>query len=72
MKVSSVNRHACLAMQCRGGGLAELETFCGVTDLPPPIQKLSFNKIQKAVRDAATTVLKTTTVWTELLTLSMH
>lgn len=33
-----MNRRVCLAMRCTGGGLAELQTFCGVMDLTLPVQ----------------------------------
>ena len=45
LSVHSVNCRAAFAMRCFGGDLAELETFCGVMDLPPPVQKCSHNLI---------------------------
>jgi hypothetical protein len=56
VKVSSVNRRAAFAMRCIGGDLAELETFCGIMDLPPPVRKSSYNQINKTLRDAACSV----------------
>lgn len=59
LKVSSVNRRACFAMRCTGGGRAELQTFCGVMALPPPVLKSSNHIIQKTVMKAATAVQDT-------------
>lgn len=56
LQISSVNRRACFAMRCLGGGLAELETFCGVMNMPHPVRKTSNNKIQRTVMEAATKV----------------
>ena len=38
-EINSVNQHAAFATCCIGGDLAELRTFCGVMDLPPPLKK---------------------------------
>lgn len=58
LSVHSVNRRATFAMRCIGGDLAELETFCGVMGLPPPVRKSSHNKINKTLEQAACTVQK--------------
>ena len=53
LSVSSINRKANFAMRCIGGGLAELQTFCGIVNLPPPVQKSTHNRINKTVEQAA-------------------
>ena len=45
-------------MRCMGGDLAELQTFYGVTDLPKPVSKVSFNKMNKTMNEAACSVQK--------------
>ncbi|XP_076468336.1 uncharacterized protein LOC143299096 [Babylonia areolata] len=40
-------------MRCICGGLAELQTFCGILNLPPPVQKSSHNKTNKTIYQAA-------------------
>lgn len=52
----SINRRALLAMRCIGNDRAELRTFCGVMDLPPPVQDSTYSMINKTVQAAAVTV----------------
>ena len=40
-------------MRCIGGDLAELQTFCGVMNLPPPVRTSSHHHINKAIHEAA-------------------
>jgi hypothetical protein len=54
--VNTVNRHAAFAMRCIGGDRAELETFCGIMDMPPPVGKSSFTKINNTLHKACTGV----------------
>ena len=56
--VNTVNRRIAFAMRCIGGDRAELETFCGIMDLPPPVGKSSCAKINDTVHKASTTVQK--------------
>ena len=46
----SVNRRVAFAMRCIGGDRAELETFCGIMDLPPPVGRTrsEYKKIEKS------------------------
>lgn len=52
-----VNRRSVFAMRNLGLGLAGLETFCGVMDLPPPVKQSTYtlinNRIMQAVIDVA-------------------
>lgn len=56
--VHSMNRRSALAMRVIGGGHRSLQTFCGLMNLPPPVQKSSFSKIKDTLHEA---VLKTET-----------
>ena len=58
VSVYSVNRCSAFAMRCISGDLAELQTFCGVMDLPKPVSKVSFNKMDKTMNKAACSVQK--------------
>ena len=58
LTVCSVNRQAALAMRCIGGSRADLRTFCGVMDMPPPVRGSSYNKINKTIQKAACAVQK--------------
>ena len=37
--IHSINRRTAFAMRCLGGGHSDLQTFCGMMNLPPPVQK---------------------------------
>lgn len=52
----SINRRVVFAMRCIGDDRADLQTFCGVMDLPPPVHDNTYNIINKTVQAAATTV----------------
>ncbi|KAK3777265.1 hypothetical protein RRG08_013467 [Elysia crispata] len=52
----SINRRSVFAMMCIGGSQAELETFCGLMDLPKPVSKSSYSKIAENVQNACVTV----------------
>ena len=54
--VNSVNRRAVLAMRSIGGGRADLQTFCGIMDLPPPVHASSYNRVNKTLHDSACSV----------------
>jgi hypothetical protein len=56
--VNSVNRRAVFAMRGIGGGRADLQTFCGIMDLPPPVLASSYNLVNKTLHDAACSVQK--------------
>lgn len=43
-------------MRCIGCDHAELKTFCGVMNLPPPVHKTSHKAISDTVEEAATSV----------------
>ncbi|KAH9504632.1 hypothetical protein Btru_062474 [Bulinus truncatus] len=43
------------AMRCVGGGLADLETYCGLMNLPPPVEKSSYKLINSATETAVIT-----------------
>ncbi|KAK3793476.1 hypothetical protein RRG08_003315 [Elysia crispata] len=43
-------------MRCIGGSQAELETFCGLMDLPKPVSKSSYSKIAENVQNACVAV----------------
>lgn len=47
LAVSSVNRRSVFAMRTIGCDRADLVRFCGVTDLPPPVEKDFYNKVNK-------------------------
>ena len=47
LAVSSVNRRSVFAMRTIGYDRADLVRFCGVTDLPPPVEKDFYNKVNK-------------------------
>ena len=53
LSVYSVNRRSAFAMRCVGGDLSELSTFCGVMNLPKPVGKTSFSKINQTMKKAA-------------------
>ena len=48
----SINKRAAFAMRCIGGDRAELSTFCGIMDLPKPVQNTTFTKIKSAICEA--------------------
>ena len=52
----SVNRRAAFAMRTIGCDRAELEKFCGVMDLPPPVHKSSYAFINQSIAKAAEAV----------------
>lgn len=52
----SVNRRATFALRCIGGDLADLQTFCGVMDIPPPVQKSVHNIMNKTIEKSACSV----------------
>lgn len=54
--VYTVNRRAAFAMRSIGCDLAELQTFCGVMDIPAPVKKRSHNIINKSIQKAACSV----------------
>jgi hypothetical protein len=56
--VNIVNRRAAFAMRCIGGDRSELETFCGVMDLPRPAGESSYKCINKTLHKASTSVQK--------------
>ena len=37
-----------------GNGLSDLRVFCGIMDLPPPLNSSTFNKLQTTLLQAAT------------------
>jgi hypothetical protein len=51
-----INRRSILAMRCIGQGLESLATFCGVMDLPQPVQRPAYNAIVKHIVTATSTV----------------
>ena len=52
----SINRRAILAMRSIGCDRAELQTFCGVMNLPPPVHKSSHNIVNKTLESATVAV----------------
>lgn len=56
LKVCSVNRRAAFAMRSIGCDRAELEKFCGIMDLPPPVHKSSYACINQSIAKAAEAV----------------
>lgn len=50
----SVNRRATLAMRCIGQDHSDLETFCGVMNLPWPAAKPTHQCLMKTIEKAAT------------------
>ena len=57
LQVSSVNHRAALAMRCIGSDHADLCTFCGVMNLPPPAAKSTHQHIKKTIEKAAVEVM---------------
>ncbi|GFN85806.1 hypothetical protein PoB_001231200 [Plakobranchus ocellatus] len=51
-----INRRAAFAMRCTGGSLAELRTFCGLMDIPPPVTHNTYNIINQSIERAAENV----------------
>ena len=56
--VNVVNRRAAFAMRCLGGDRSELETFCGVMDLPKSASESRFRAINKTIHKTSTSVQK--------------
>lgn len=54
--IRTVNRRASFAMRCIGGGRAALQTFCGVMNMPAPVQKCTYNTINKTLQKATSVV----------------
>ena len=52
----AVNRRVAFAMRTIGCDRAELEKFCGVMDLPPPVHKSSYACINESIATAAEAV----------------
>lgn len=50
-----INKRFVYAMRCVGNGLAGMQTFCSVMDLPPPIEKATYSKISRQILTAAET-----------------
>ena len=42
-----INNHVIIAMREIGRGHTALKTFCGVMNMPPPLQIISFNEMQQ-------------------------
>ena len=53
LAVSSVNRRSVFAMRTIGCDRTDLVRFCDVMDLPPPVHKSSYNKVNKTIENAA-------------------
>lgn len=53
-----INRRSALAMRCIGQGLAGLNTFCGIMDLPPPVQLSTWKKIGQKLLNATKEVVQ--------------
>ncbi|RUS87413.1 hypothetical protein EGW08_004867 [Elysia chlorotica] len=51
-----VNRTSVFATRCIGGSQAELQTFCGLMDLPKPVCKTSYAKIVEGILKASESV----------------
>ena len=51
-----MNRRAVLAMRSIGCDRADLQSCCGVMDLPPPVHSSTYNKINETLEKAACTV----------------
>ena len=56
LSVCSMNRRSDLAMRTTGCDRAELSLFCGVMDLPQPVQKSSYNIINSTTEKTACSV----------------
>ena len=56
--VNVVKRRVAFAMRCIGGDRSELESFCGVMDLPRPAAESSYKCIKTTVHKASTSVQK--------------
>ena len=52
-KFYDANRRSVLAMRVIGRGHAALEKFCGIMDMPKPVNESNFRRHQQAVRGAA-------------------
>ena len=52
----SINRRSVFAMRSIGADRAELQTLCGVFELPPPVQDSSYNCINRTIESAAVKV----------------
>ena len=52
----SINRRMALAMRYIGCGLTATETFCGIMNLPPPVQKSSYMPIKETMNKAVVAV----------------
>ena len=57
--VNVVNRRGAFAMRCIGGDRSELESLCGVMDLPRPAAERGYKCIKTTVHKASTPVQKT-------------
>ena len=51
-----VNRRSVLAMRRIGRGYSALQKFCGIMNLPPPLNEKNFQRHQRALSQAATVV----------------
>ena len=49
-----INQRSVLASRMVGNGLSDLRVFCGIMDLPPPINPSAFNKLETTLLQAAT------------------
>ena len=56
LTIHSMNHHAVLAMHSIGRDRADLQSFYGVMDLPPPVHSSTYNKINETLEKAACTV----------------
>lgn len=56
LTIHSMNRRAVLVMRSIGRDRADLQSFCGVMDLPPPVHYSTYNKIDETLEKAACTV----------------
>ena len=56
LTINSMNRRAVLAMRSIGCDRADLQSCCGVMDLPPPVHSSTYNKINETLEKAACTV----------------
>lgn len=52
-----INRRMSLAMRCIGQGQSGTRTFCGMMDLPPPVQLSTSKLINAKILDATSSVL---------------
>ena len=48
-KCDQIHNHFIIAMREIGRGHTALKTFCGVMNMPPPMQIISFNEMQQNI-----------------------